>query len=628
MQDKFMQKFALLLLSLSIAICMPLLDVQAKTKSSNKALRSENKIEIQINGVPREIRDNIKLRLSLNKLKHERYLSNKNIYDLYNKSVKEVKEAIEPFGYYEPEVSSKLDIELGNNKNSDRWIASYDIKLGEPIIVDSIQLKISGKGAQDSSFNDITHLIKLEKGEILNHVKYEETKEQILSYVVDHGYLKAKWTNKEILVNRKEKKCNINLELDSGNTYHFGQVTFNETILKQDLLLKYVQFNPGDTFSPSKIIKLQSNLSESRYFDSIKIEQLVSKNNNIVPIHINLEPLKKNQFLIGAGYETDEQLRFSAAWNRRYFNDSGHSLSSRIYASKQRFSFLSKYAIPGVDPLTTKYNIAAELENTALTDTLLNNSIAVYLEKSIKTEHIEKYLRLNYTYVIDEMFYNNHKINPKPDRHHLLYGETSLNRIELFKKNGMHKGVQIGGNLKLGVNNTISGENPAPDATGITNLFAQFCLKGKLLNSFGKKSSILLSATAGITFPKENNLSDKLLFFAGGDNSIRGYNYNSIGVYTTIENEVVTKAANYLLLLGAEYRHKLNDSLSAIIFVDSGTATNTFAEKLKVGVGAGIMWKIASDDSLKLSISMPLIDLDGGPKLENYKINLNFEKYF
>jgi translocation and assembly module TamA len=85
------------------------------------------------------------------------------------------------------------------------------------------------------------------------------------------------------------------------------------------------------------------------------------------------------------------------------------------------------------------------------------------------------------------------------------------------------------------------------------------------------------------------------LFLAGGDNSVRGYEWQSIGV--TRDGEITAESGRYLATGSVEWQRPivvnglLTDWESAV-FVDTGAVANEpNALDFKVGVGVGARWK-------------------------------------
>ena len=77
-------------------------------------------------------------------------------------------------------------------------------------------------------------------------------------------------------------------------------------------------------------------------------------------------------------------------------------------------------------------------------------------------------------------------------------------------------------------------------------------------------------------------------FFAGGDNSVRGYDYESLGPKDS-NGEVA--GGRYLVVGSAEYEHRLWGKWGAAVFYDAGNALDAIDDKLKHGAGIGLRWQ-------------------------------------
>jgi translocation and assembly module TamA len=85
-----------------------------------------------------------------------------------------------------------------------------------------------------------------------------------------------------------------------------------------------------------------------------------------------------------------------------------------------------------------------------------------------------------------------------------------------------------------------------------------------------------------------DDLPLSLRFFAGGDQSVRGYGYKKIGPADREGNIV---GGRYLFTWSLELERELFDQWSAAVFYDAGSAMNSFTDlTMKEGAGAGIRW--------------------------------------
>jgi translocation and assembly module TamA len=84
-----------------------------------------------------------------------------------------------------------------------------------------------------------------------------------------------------------------------------------------------------------------------------------------------------------------------------------------------------------------------------------------------------------------------------------------------------------------------------------------------------------------------NDLPPSIRFFAGGDRSVRGYDYRTLGPLNE-EGDVI--GGKNLLIGSLEYEHRILEKWSLATFYDTGNAFNDFSEPLKKGAGVGVRW--------------------------------------
>jgi translocation and assembly module TamA len=98
------------------------------------------------------------------------------------------------------------------------------------------------------------------------------------------------------------------------------------------------------------------------------------------------------------------------------------------------------------------------------------------------------------------------------------------------------------------------------------------------------------------------SLPVSLRFFAGGDNSVRGYGYKALG---PLDDDGNVRGGRYLLTGSVEYEHPIfGDDWWGAAFVDAG---NAFDEEpdLEVGYGVGVRW-FSPIGRVRLDLAFPV----------------------
>src|SRR5262249_35141404 len=146
----------------------------------------------------------------------------------------------------------------------------------------------------------------LKKGDVLDQRLYTRAKNEFSAAVADSGYLDAKFVTSTIRIQKAENVADVDITLDTGPLYHFGEVKVDTTVVDERVLRAYVHFKPGDPFRYSKLLSFQSNLGGTPYFSRVEaVPRRDLGTGTTVPIEVKLDPRRPRRYEIGVGYGTD-----------------------------------------------------------------------------------------------------------------------------------------------------------------------------------------------------------------------------------------------------------------------------------------------------------------------------------
>src|SRR5262249_37965769 len=168
-------------------------------------------VTVEVHGVDEQLRTNVLTYLSFERYKKATDLSDDTLQRLHERVEREVQSALRPFGYYEPKVHS----ELANAGKGD-WRVTIDIDPGLPVLLDVIDVQVHGAGENDPLFTRITGNLPLHRGDRLNHAAYESLKGDLQRTAATYGYLDAKLTRNELVVDPQNHMASVVLEMQTG----------------------------------------------------------------------------------------------------------------------------------------------------------------------------------------------------------------------------------------------------------------------------------------------------------------------------------------------------------------------------------------------------------------------------
>lgn len=521
-------------------------------------------VRVEVEGVGRDLERNIRSVLSL-ETEDEDELTEEEVRRLHADAPEEIEQALQPFGYYRPRIRSEL------RQEENRWIARYEVDEGPPIKVASVDLRLTGAGADAPEFREIVREFPVNEGDVLFHPDYERGKDALTELAAAEGYIDAEFQQSQVRVDLDRYRADVVLHYATGPRYRFGEVSFNQDVLDPDVLRGYVTFKPGEPLDVNKLLEMQNALSDSPYWSRVEVLTRPEEARDLrVPVVVNLVPSKTMRFSGGVGYGTDTGARVRGAWELRRLNRQGHRGQAEILASEIEQSVKLSYLVPGRYPRTDTlaYNAAYAREITDVADSetgLLGAQYTRYREGWHESYSLT-YQRDDYEVGLDEGVSN------------LLVPGAGWERVKADDRIFTRNGYRLLFTLQGADGNVLS------DST-----FLQGSVEGKLIRTLGERHRLISRAQAGYTATEElRELPPRFRFFAGGDRSVRGFGYRELGR----EDEAGNVIGGEALLVGSlEYEVLFLEKWGAAVFFDTGNAFRDFGGSLERGAGFGIRWR-------------------------------------
>lgn len=523
-------------------------------------------VHVEIAGISGALFNNVHAYLSIEQQKTDPALTANQLQRLHQRATKEITTALQPFGYYNPQIHSSLRFADGT------WIARYDIDPGPPVHVTSVDIRVQGAGAADPGFKALTAEFPVHRGDVLNQPLYENGKQNIQRYAAEHGYFDFKWSKSEIAIDAQANSADITLLINSGPRYRFGKVNFHQDALRPSLLARFVPFKNGDAYNTAQLLDLQSALLDSDYFRVVDINPRRDLGKDLrVPIDVTLVPRYQHRYTAGVGYGTDTGARGKLGWENRRINDRGHRFGTEYKISEISKSLTARYTIPIRNPRTDQFAITSSWSDdhpkTSRSETFL-------LGVSRSVDRGNNWLETLYLNYQTESF----TVGDESGDSVLLMPGITWSKVSADNRIYPTRGLR----LLL----DVRGAHPEV----ISNAqFVQVRAQAKFVHKIFDHERILLRGDVGATrFGSIRSLPTSVRFFAGGDQSVRGYAYNSLGPRNAVGQVI---GGEQLLVGSAEFEHSFTDKWSGALFYDTGNAINNWQESLKVGAGFGVRWR-------------------------------------
>jgi translocation and assembly module TamA len=279
----------------------------------------------------------------------------------------------------------------------------------------------------------------------------------------------------------------------------------------------------------------------------------------------------RRQQTYGIGFSTDTGPRVRFSRTNRRFNEQGHQFSVTAQLSPVISEITSNYRLPYGDPRKEWINFDAGVKHE-VTDAATSSSLELGARRLVQRPHDwTRTQMLNYQ--VEDF-----DISAQRGRSRLLMPGIEWTRLRADNQIRPRNGSKLDLSARF-----------AADALASDTSFVQLTLHGKWIWSFEHGGRVLIRGDLGTTSERElAELPPSVRFFAGGDNSVRGYDYKALGPVDTTGQVI---GGESLAVASFEYEHPLVARWSIAAFIDSGNAFSGSKFEAKTGAGLGGRWQ-------------------------------------
>ena len=532
--------------------------------------------KVEIQGLEDDaMRGNVAAALSLRRLDPARRagLSESRLAYLLRRTPGEARQALEPFGYYGAEV------ELAQQRQGERVDVIVRITPGEPVRVGARQLEMRGEGGEDPLLQRRLQRFRPRQGQVFDHAVYEQAKAGIDLSLGERGYFDARLERARVTVNRARRRADLDLAWDSGPRYALGETRFDEHPFRPGLLETLVPWTPGQPYDQAELLALRSSLVELDYFAGIDMQPLPEQAaDGQVPVQVDLVPAKRSVYELGLRYGTDTGPGLSAGLERRWVNDRGHKLRSRLNLAQRRNDLTMQYRIPAFAWLDGWYAFSASARQERL-EYVDSDLVELVASRSGRLGHWNLLAAMNVRRERFEDPLTGDSLAYSTLVYPSLWGQWGESDDPLYPRRAHGLTVELRGGH--------SGFGSDVD-------FLQARAEARWIRGIGRRDRLLLRAEAGVTWTDQfPDFPPSLRFYAGGDRSVRGYGYKEIGpALTASDGRRFVFGGKHLLVASLEYERMFSRQWGVAAFVDAGDAFDARDRfDVQVGAGLGLRWR-------------------------------------
>lgn len=557
---------SLLLLAFASAVSVP-----SRAQAPDAPLEEPATVRFRVVvEAPREYRRALEEGLDLARWQRDERVTMPLLERLVAEARKAAADALAADGYFSANVQSRLE-----TAGASEAIVRIVVEPGARTLIRGVDLGFSGPVLEDEEGRERIAVVKetwrLAPGVAFRQRDWDKAKEDALARLARGRYAAAKIVDSEARVDPEKRAADLKLRLDSGPVFHAGPLVV--TGLKRyphGVVQNLNPTRPGEPYDATQLDLYQRRLLETGYFNAVQLtvdpdpEQAAA-----APLQVNVIEGPSQRIDTGISIRTDTGLGGTLDYTNADIFGSAWRLRPRLDVNgKEQLVIVTLDTPPrpgGVwDTYTAKLqrrDILGDLSREAMVGYAYNWGLESTPSQVAVSAHYERQTIAASTSETNYAVF-------------IAYRRTFRTTDDLvLPRRGVLGTAEIGASVP-----GLSSQE-----------FIRARGKVNWLIPLGLRNDLLVRGEAGIVLAdSRQGVVSSFLFRTGGDQSIRGYNYESIGV----PQGEATVGGRYLALASVEFTRWITESLGAAVFVDAGDAfDDPRAFDLAVGAGLGIRWR-------------------------------------
>jgi translocation and assembly module TamA len=481
-------------------------------------------------------------------------------------AIDEAREAAAAEGYF----SASIDVSI--DRQTDPIVVTLKVAPGEPTRITSVRIEVTGPAATDSprgtdAIAEVRSGWSLRDGEVFRQSAWTAAKNGALQTLTASPYAAAKITHSEARIDPVTRSAALDVELDSGPPFRFGAM---EIVGLQryppSLVRNFSTIRTGDPHSTMALQEFVRRLNASGYFSSVQasIDPDATAPDDAT-IHVAVLEAPTRTVEGGVGYSTDVLFRANATYRDVNFNGRGLQFlaDGRLESKEQKASL--RFTLPPNDAGWIG-SFGGAIERTDI-EGLVTRTAAVGTRWHTVVARRER--AVGATYYVDEQ----QPSGAESIHSHALYleGEQYWRNLDdlLAPNRGWMASAHLGG---------------GPPGVS-TRSFGRVIGRFAAWYPIDRDTTLTARAAAGaVLAPTRTGIPSTLLFRTGGDTTVRGYAFESLGV----QNGDAVVGGRYMAVASAEAIRWISDAWGVAAFIDAGNAGDSLPDfRFDIGYGLG-----------------------------------------
>lgn len=537
---------------------------------------------------PDDVREMLERNLDVLRYRDLIDLSDSELARLLLAAEQDARELVATLGYFSPTITVTPAVTASGAVSRTLQLR---VEPGEPTVISDVQIRFTGPILTDTATAAqrlrVIRDWSLDNGMRFSQARWAAAKKQALLQLTAQSYPTAQVTESQADIDPVTRNARLSMTLDSGPRYRLGPLVITGlNHFDNDMVRRLVRLSPGD-YDQTQLVAAQQRLTDSGYFDSAFISIDTTGDPTAAPVLVQLREAKLQKLVLGVGASTDTGARLSIEHTHHKIPYLDWRGVNKLTVARDTTSLISEFTSHPNDD-NWRWSVGTAIQQETL-GSFLVDSQSVRVGRSRNTEPLDNAYYLEYDRA--DAATSDASAQAVVEALSANYAFT-LRRFDhpLFPNQGWGLGVSVGAGTTVGTKNNPYGRVlarwlsylPLGDSSGVAG-------------TASASGRIALRAQAGaIVAEPSAELPSTQLFFIGGDNSVRGYGYQDLGV--PLPDGKIT-GGRTMALGSIEWQRPIRvagrvSDWESTVFIDAGAVANNSTElRPRVGLGVGARWK-------------------------------------
>lgn len=484
---------------------------------------------------------------------------------------KEIRNLLATEGYFSPTITVTYRTEEEVSK------PEIIVEPGNQTRVGDVNITFQGEITQSANkyhqrTEDIRTAWSLKPDSPFRSADWEQAKNALLSLLTQEEFAAANIVSSEARIDPDLARAHLTIKIDSGPIFYFGaiQITGLERY-SSSMITDLAPFKAGDPYRRELLHRYQMALQKAPQFGTVSVSITPDiAQHRAIPVQVTLAETQSQRFALGIGYSSNNGARGEVNYRNHNLLNRAWNLTSMLRLEQKRQTFSA-----GIDTLpdqnSINHSLIASLQMTDI-ENLKTTEQKIGVNRNYQTPEVQMQWGLNWQRENKQPAGAVHQINEALTldwrwRHQIIDNPVNIRRGHVSE-------IRIGG----GSQQLFS-----------TQDFIRTYARHQNWWPIGARDVFYVRAEMGYTLASSRfGIPQEYLFRAGGIQSIRGYDFKSIGV----QEGNATVGGRVMLTGTAEYTHWLTQQWGAAAFADAGSAADSWHTLHPfLGYGGGIRWR-------------------------------------